>query len=208
MRAISPVYPGGTPLEAPKLMPSWLPNLLSLTRIGLVPVWLALAFHQRLVALEGGQAKHLAVLSLLLLVGSTDALDGFIARRFGLTSRVGAVLDAVADKLAAFVSCGFLAFFAAPAFTPVPIWLFAALVLRDLLLGVGFAWVLHVHREIGVEHRWHGRAATLLLFVTVCLACVAAPQAWIDGFSVAVLALIVPGTVDYLRAGARPSSHV
>jgi cardiolipin synthase len=174
-----------------------LPNFLSLTRIGLVPVWLALAFHQR----QG------AVLLLLAVIGASDALDGLIARRFGLTSRLGAVLDAVADKLATFVAVGFLALVASPVFTPMPLWLFAALVLRDLLLGFGYLWVLHGHREAPVEHRWHGRAATLVLFFTVAAACAHAPELLVDVMSLAVLALVVPGTWDYLRAGAQQTSQ-
>lgn len=179
----------------------WLPNLLSLTRIVLVPAWLALAVRQRELALDGEPVHHLGLLLLLLVIGATDALDGLIARRFQLTSKLGAVLDAVADKLATFVAVGFLALFGAPAFTPLPLWLFAALVLRDLLLGAGYLWILYGHREAPVEHRWHGRLATLVLFFTVAAACARVPQLLVDAMSVAVLALIVPGTFDYLRSG-------
>ncbi|MFT3836985.1 MAG: CDP-alcohol phosphatidyltransferase family protein [Myxococcaceae bacterium] len=185
----------------------WLPNLLSLTRIVLVPAWLALAVHQRDLALEGRTPHHVGVLLLLLVIGATDALDGLIARRFGLTSRLGAVLDAVADKLATFIAVGFLSLFAGPAFTAMPVWLFAALVLRDLLLGAGYLWILHGHREAPVEHRWHGRLATLVLFFTVAAACAQGPQLLVDAMSVVVLALVVPGTWDYLRSGVRRTSQ-
>ncbi len=185
----------------------WLPNFLSLTRIGLVPAWLALAVHQRQDALEGHPADHLGLLLLLVVIGATDALDGLIARRFGLTSKLGAVLDAVADKLATFVAVGFLSLFGAPAFTPLPVWLFAALVLRDLLFGFGYLWLLYGHREAPVEHRWHGRAATLVLFFTVAAACARVPKPLVDAMSLTVLALVVPGTWDYLKAGAGQTSH-
>jgi cardiolipin synthase len=177
------------------------PNALTVLRIVLLPAWLALAFHQRGRALEGLEVHRLPVLALMLVIGATDVLDGFIARRFHLTSNLGATLDAVADKLATFIAATFLAFFAAPAFTALPVWLWLALVLRDALLGVGWITVWLKHRAVHVNHRWHGRAATLLLFVVVLAAFAGVPAVWVNLGSAVVLALVVPGTWDYMREG-------
>jgi CDP-diacylglycerol--glycerol-3-phosphate 3-phosphatidyltransferase/cardiolipin synthase len=69
-----------------------LPNLLTLFRIALVPVFLGLFFAPVSWAREGCAA-------LFALAAITDWLDGYLARRMGLVSPIGAFLDPVADKL-------------------------------------------------------------------------------------------------------------
>src|SRR5688572_23818685 len=102
-------------------MPRWLPNALTIARIGLVPVWLAMALSMRSRALDGIEVNRLPMVLLLLVIGATDIVDGILARRFKLATNLGATLDAVADKLASFVAVTFLTFMAVPAFTPLPV---------------------------------------------------------------------------------------
>lgn len=64
-----------------------LPNLLSLLRLGCVPLLLCLVSQER----EG------LFFGLVVAAWATDGLDGWLARRFGWVSRLGAVLDSVAD---------------------------------------------------------------------------------------------------------------
>jgi cardiolipin synthase len=185
------------------MIPRWLPNALTVSRIALVPVWLALAFTTRSRALEGEGFDRLPVVVLLIVLGATDVVDGMLARRFSLATNLGATLDAVADKLATFLGTTFLTFFAAPAFAALPVWLWLALVLRDALLGTGWICVWVRHRAVQVKHEWHGRLAALLLFALVVAATAAAP-AWVVSIgSFAVLLLVVPGTWAYLREGWR-----
>lgn len=190
----------GQAAAAPR-MPRWVPNGLSALRVGLVPVWLIAAFAERARAADGLEVRRWPVLLLIALIGGTDFLDGWIARRFGLASPTGAAIDAFADKLATFTAVTFLTFAGAPAFTAVPVWLWAVLVARDVTLGVGFA-VLHARaRQVDAEHLWHGRLGTALLCALVLLACAAAPAAVITALSAALVALVVPGTADYVRRG-------
>ncbi|NIP72037.1 MAG: CDP-diacylglycerol--glycerol-3-phosphate 3-phosphatidyltransferase, partial [Gammaproteobacteria bacterium] len=68
------------------------PTILTLSRIAVIPVFVLVYYLP--VAWSNVVCTWLFVLAAL-----TDWLDGFIARRFGLTSRFGAFLDPVADKL-------------------------------------------------------------------------------------------------------------
>jgi cardiolipin synthase (CMP-forming) len=185
----------------------WIPNALSALRIALVPAWVALAFVERARALDGLEVRRFAVLALIAFIGATDFLDGLIARRYGLTTPTGAALDAVADKLATFAAVTFLAFFGAPAFTAVPIWLWGVLVARDALLGTGYLVLRVLHRHVDASHRWHGRVSTALLFAVVVLACAGGPAALVTVGAVALTALVIPGTVDYLRRGFAQLHH-
>jgi phosphatidylglycerophosphate synthase len=190
------------PSAAPEAL-RWVPNGLSVVRIGLVPVWLALAFVERERFADGLEVRRWPLLLLIAVIGGTDILDGWLARRFGLATPTGAVLDAVADKLATVAAVTFLTFVGAPAFTALPVWLWAVLVARDLLLGVGFVVLRARSRQVDAEHLWHGRAATALLSGTVLLACAGAASPLIAALSAAIVALVVPGTGVYLRRGFR-----
>ena len=71
---------------------SSLPNALTITRIGLVPLFVAAFFLP-------GEAGRWIVFVLFCLAGATDALDGIIARKLGAESSFGRMLDPIADKL-------------------------------------------------------------------------------------------------------------
>jgi cardiolipin synthase (CMP-forming) len=97
----------------------YLPNLLTLLRILLVPltIWLIVA----------GELRGAFVV--FLLAGATDALDGFIAKRYGWTTELGAYLDPLADKLllvSSYVALGLHAL--------LPAWLVILVVSRDVLI--------------------------------------------------------------------------
>jgi cardiolipin synthase len=178
-----------------------LPNILTIGRIILLPAWLAMAVIERAHALAGGEVRRGPLLVMMLVIGATDVFDGILARRFHQTTNLGATLDAVADKLATFGAVTFLAFFARPAFTPLPVWLWVALMGRDLLLGTGYITVWLRHRAVHVEHRWHGRTATFVLFVVVTAAFAGAPQLPVTLGALVIVALVVPGTWEYMREG-------
>lgn len=69
-----------------------LPNLLTLARIAVIPVIIALLYCPEGAARWGAFALFLAA-------GITDFFDGWLARRLGAASRLGALLDPMADKL-------------------------------------------------------------------------------------------------------------
>lgn len=99
-----------------------LPNAITLARIAAcVPlsVWIVIG-------------EHKAALWLALVIGLSDVLDGFLARRFGWQSRIGGLLDPIADKLflvCAFISLGVLGV--------MPVWLIALVLIRDLVIVAG-----------------------------------------------------------------------
>ena len=106
-----------------------LPNLITIARILLVPimVW-AIASQEMRVAFF-----------LFLAAGLSDAVDGFLAKRFNMASELGAYLDPLADKVlivSIYVSLGIT--------EAIPRWLVILVVSRDLLIvgGIMLAWVL------------------------------------------------------------------
>ena len=99
-----------------------LPNLICLVRLLLI--WPIVR------ALHAG--AELAALMLFIAAAVSDGVDGYLAKRFGWTSELGKFLDPLADKLllmTVFVECAWLGL--------VPWWLTAAVVARDVLIGLG-----------------------------------------------------------------------
>jgi cardiolipin synthase len=176
-----------TPEPAPSDRIWTVPNALSVLRLLGVPLFLWLAL--------GPEADGWAVI-VLMVGGFTDYLDGKIARRFNLTSKLGALLDPAADRL--YILATLVALTVRGI---VPVWVSGAIVGRDLILSIG----LLVIRRYGYpppDVHFLGKAATLnllyafpLLLLSVdgtTLAHVVRPLAW---------AFTAWGTALYLWAG-------
>lgn len=100
----------------------WLPNALCILRMLLAPLvaWLLFKGEFRLT------------LAVFFFAAVTDALDGFLAKRFSWTSELGKVLDPLADKVllvTVFITLAVL--------ERVPVWLAGVVVLRDVVIGAG-----------------------------------------------------------------------
>ncbi|HEV7147389.1 MAG TPA: CDP-alcohol phosphatidyltransferase family protein [Pedococcus sp.] len=124
-----------------------LPNVLSSLRFVGVPVflWAILTRHDALA------------LATLMVSGLSDYLDGKIARRFGLVSRVGQLLDPLADRLYIATTLFGLAWRGV-----IPWWLVAVLVGRELLLA-GVLWWIRRYGQTGLPVHFVGKAATFNL---------------------------------------------
>ncbi len=104
------------------MRPRDIPNALCVLRIFLVApvVWLLLA------------GEFTWVLLVFFVAGFTDGLDGFLAKRFDWRSRLGGVLDPLADKLllvSSFVTLGYIGL--------APVWLLLVVVTRDIIIVSG-----------------------------------------------------------------------
>jgi len=150
----------------PAPIPAWLPNAISVLRILMVPVYIWAASQCQELAREGlesGGARAGAV-AVLALIGISDVLDGALARHFGLSTVLGASLDALADKV---VQIGLLLFFTldrGPAFATVPVWFVIFIIARDVYMAGGWLIVASRRERVKVVHRFHGKLASVLIF--------------------------------------------
>src|SRR6267378_3808345 len=111
-----------------------LPNILTVFRMVLVPVFVTLLFYQRFIL----------ALIVFVVAGLTDGLDGLLARRFDQRSHLGTILDPIADKLllvSAFIVLSMRSVFPPPlpSHLPVPFWVTVAVISRDVFIVVGAA---------------------------------------------------------------------
>lgn len=130
------------------------PNVLSLTRILLIPVFVWLIVHH---------GTELAGLLLFGLVSSTDWVDGVVARRTGQVSELGKLLDPTADRLA--IAAGLIAMVVRGAF---PLWAALLILVRDALILAAGA-VLIATRGGRIDVRFIGKVATFGLMTGIPL---------------------------------------
>jgi cardiolipin synthase (CMP-forming) len=178
---------GGQPLPVVGTQVVTLPNVLSFLRLVGVPVflWLILVGHD-------GWA-----LAVLMASGVSDYLDGKIARHYGMVSRIGQLLDPLADRLYILSTLVGLAYV-----DIIPWWLVAVLLAREVF-GSILLLVVRRYGYVGLPVHFIGKAATfnllyafpLLLMAQVSdtLAVVAQPAGW---------AFVWWGTGLYWVAGA------
>lgn len=102
------------------------PNLLTILRILLVPVFMLLLLYGRT-----GTA-----LLVFMLAGVTDLLDGLLARKFNHGSELGALLDPIADKLLLVSSFILLSLPSMQTAIKIPVWLVVAVISRDILIVI------------------------------------------------------------------------
>lgn len=133
---------------------STLPNYLSILRIALVvPIALLLWRHQVMSAFW-----------LMLLAGFTDALDGFLARRYSWQTELGSMLDPLADKF--LVAAMYLVF----AFQDlIPTWLVALILGRDVLILMAVGAYRGIFGDLTVNPSLLSKANTAVQILVVLL---------------------------------------
>ena len=127
-----------------------LPNYLTLARILSVPflIWLidASLFH--------------AAFWVFLLAGISDGLDGYLARRLNLVSRLGAYLDPIADKallVAVYVTLGVVGL--------MPGWLVITIVARDIMIVAAVGLAAFLGNPFEIRPLWISKATTTVQMV-------------------------------------------
>lgn len=157
-----------------------IPNAVSVVRLLLIPVFIWLVLIEQ-TAWAG---------ALLGVIGATDWIDGYLARRLDQVSEVGKMLDPVADRLAVAV-----AVIVGLAVGVLPAWFGWGIIVREVVIGAGavYGWTKGVRR---LDVRWLGKTATFLLYFAITGFYIA------DGLDLAWLwwgsaALGLPGLVLY-----------
>lgn len=180
--------------------PFWnLPNALTVLRIGMIPVLIIL------MRFPGRLASFLAAVGFLA-AGMTDLLDGFFARRHRLVSRIGKLLDPVADKL--LVSAALIMLIP---LGRIPAWLVFVIIGRELAV-TGLRAIAAAEGIILGADRW-GKLKTLVQMTAIFALTLHYPYLGLDFqqlgtfliYVAAILTLASGGSYFYTFLYAAPS---
>ena len=137
---------------------------ITIARICLVPVYVALAFYYGHSVKSGQPDESLRwwALGVFVLAASSDGIDGWVARRFNQCSKFGAYIDPIADK--ALLLAGVITLSLVDWGTPgwrLPLWFAAIVVLRDCIILGGIKILYVNHREVKIVPHWTGKITTV-----------------------------------------------
>jgi cardiolipin synthase len=121
------------------------PNLITMVRLLCIPVFLWLLF---------GVHRQTAAAVLLAVLGATDWVDGFVARRYHQVSTVGKVLDPTADRILVGT-----AVISVMVYGAVPLWFGLATIVREVLVS-GMVVLLAAMGAARIDVLWVGKAGT------------------------------------------------
>ena len=165
-----------------------IPNLITLVRLALVPVVAYFLLH----------GEHGVALIVFFFAAVTDLIDGWIARRFKLTSALGATLDPIADKLNMFVATVLLGWQGL-----LPLWLAIAIVLRDVVIVAGALAYRLTLGPIKITPTTLSKVNTFVEFTVLLLVMASAARwieidRWLPAAFVFVFATVLASGVQYV----------
>ena len=151
-----------------------IPNLLSVIRIGLVFVFVALFFTDHVYG----------ALFVFLLAGATDVVDGYLARKYNWITNLGKILDPFADKL---MQCTVLVCLCVKDI--IPLWFVIPFFVKEvgtLLIGL----IVIRRRSVAVVSKWYGKLTVCLFYATIVLSTVF--ESFFDAHTVLEVLLFLP----------------
>ena len=186
------------------------PNLITLTRIALVPVFVLMLF----------QKQAFGALLIIFLAGLSDILDGFAARRWHQRTKVGTLIDPLADKILLSTAFILLAVRSLGFAYVIPLWLMAVVIARDFIILAGGVVIFLIRGRREFPPTVFGKASTVLQVATVFwvifsnyvrvsalaqtsfLAAITSPPV-LGAFYIATLVLTVVSGAHYIYKGVR-----
>lgn len=157
-----------------RFIPEWfnyrqIPNALTLMRVFLIPIIVAVYF------IMNDPYQHRVATAIFVLAAVTDWLDGFLARRLRISSRFGAFLDPVADKLmVATVVVVLCAEFPSPWFV-IPA---ALLIGREIAISALREWMAELGKSASVAVAYIGKIKTTVQMIALIFLLYYHPIGW------------------------------
>lgn len=145
-----------------------LANKITITRLFLIPVFIVFAAYYSKSIDAGQEDARLRIAALLVfaLASLSDALDGYIARRFNQSTRLGRALDPVADKL--LLLSGVVTLSVTNWHAGLPIWFAVLVIARDILIVTGVIIIHYTAGKVKMGPLITSKICTFLQLSCVC----------------------------------------
>ena len=173
-----------------------LANRITLFRLFLIPVFVGLIISY---THEYPWIRY-AALGVYVAAALSDALDGFVARAYNQKTKLGAVLDPLADKL--LINIGFVFMAVNDQFaTRIPYWFPAVILARDVTIVMGAYIINEYYGPVRVRPQISGKLTTW--FQMGLIICVLIEATFAYKLMIATVVMSAISYVDYLRAGIK-----
>ena len=142
-----------------------IPNMITLSRIGLLPVFVVL-FYLQPNYLEGEPLAWInnSLVAIYVLISSTDFLDGLLARKLNQISDLGTFLDPVADKLMVCTALILLTDYYQTWFITIPS---IIIISREILVSALREWMGEIGKKANISVSWIGKSKTFMQMIAI-----------------------------------------
>jgi cardiolipin synthase len=165
-----------------------IPNVLTIIRFLLIPGFVYYFFSP----MEYGIRIAIVI---FVVAGLTDILDGFIARRYNLITRLGIVLDPLADKLMLLT-----VLISITLKNQIPFWIIIVVAIKETLLILGAITLFNDH-DIVVPANRFGKVSTIAFYIAILAVAFELPyyQMFLDGFVLLTIVALVVYVNNYIE---------
>ena len=129
-----------------------LPNLITLSRL-IIVIYLFTTFYPY-------EFNYITLIILIAVIGLSDSLDGIVARKFNLVSKLGIILDPFTDRVVFLLLLIWIR-------ELIPLYFLYGIIIRETLILIGSVYVLITQKTVKVSNK--GKVSTVLVFITICL---------------------------------------
>lgn len=169
-----------------------LANRITILRILLVPLFIGLVVYSKL---------NMALIVFTFAV-ITDALDGYVARVMNQRTKLGAMLDPLADKallVSAFISLSFAK--ALPEHVKFPLYVLIIVISRDTIILLGIALIYILGKEVKIKSKVLGKITTFFQMLTII--CVLTEMKYSNIVWNAMIAFTIASGLQYIMIGSK-----
>jgi CDP-diacylglycerol--glycerol-3-phosphate 3-phosphatidyltransferase len=165
-------------------------NQITIVRILLIPVFVLMALYYGRSVAHGAPQEWMryTAIGIFVAAAASDGIDGYIARRFHQISKLGQILDPIADK--GLLLAGIITLTFSNWQYEFPLWFPLLVIARDVLIVAGVIAVRLILGELNVRPSWLGKTATVTQMIAIGCAMLLPGSEWkthLAGREVAVL---------------------
>jgi CDP-diacylglycerol--glycerol-3-phosphate 3-phosphatidyltransferase len=139
-------------------------NKITIMRILMIPVFVMMALYY---GRDKEDWQRWCAIGIFVLAAASDGIDGYIARHFNQKSRLGVILDPIADK--GLLLSGIITLSFSNWAYEFPVWFPVLVVARDIVIVVGTLALHYLNGTVRVRPSWTGKTATVLQMIAIAL---------------------------------------
>ena len=180
-------------------------NKITIGRILMIPFFVLMALYYGRSVAHGHPHEwmRIAAIAIFVIAAASDGVDGYIARHWNQRSRLGSVLDPIADKgllLTAIVTLSFSNWHQA-----FPLWFPVLVIARDVVILAGCGVLYFLNEGLDVKPTWTGKAATAAQMVAIAWMMLQLPHYLASVYLAGILTFL--SGADYLIQGSIQARH-
>lgn len=153
-------------------------NKITISRIMMIPLFVLMALYYGRSVAHGRPQEwmRIAAIAIFTVAAASDGIDGYIARRWNQMSKLGTILDPIADK--GLLLAGIITLSVSNWQYEFPLWFPVLVIARDIVIVSGVVVLNFINGEMRVRPSWMGKTATVAQMFAIGSAMLFTGQEW------------------------------